>query len=186
LLATLLFVPWPHFGCIYELSPVSTRACREADEDPIVGPIAIALDRPPDRAHRSIAAAHRTTDGRVHIEVGPYETDSCSPAAVVKPLLGEAEIEAVISNASDLAITCGGLVDAVHAEAISQSGQQVLGDAVASAVKRDLPGGFARDRTAGGSIAPASRGDVGPLGATRAQQTGEIPAAACGPAHDET
>lgn len=49
---------------------------------------------------------------------------------------------------------CGGFLDDALAGELSHTGQQVLNDAVASATKRDLPGGgFAWDRQPGGSIA---------------------------------
>jgi len=145
----------------------------------LVGPIAIAVDRSPDRQQWAIAAAQRTTDGRIHLEIGPYDPawsntdlveklvhivtewdpialaiDQRSAAAVLKPLLIEAEIEPHMTNASELALACGGFLDDSLAGRLSHSDQQILNDAVASAVKRDLPGGgFAWTKTAGGSIA---------------------------------
>jgi hypothetical protein len=149
-----------------------------ADPEPeLVGPITVAVDRTPDRKQWSIAAAQRTTDGRVHIEVGPYEgawsntdvvtkleqivcewdpitltVDQRSAAAVIQPLLAEVNIEGTYTNATDLALACGGFLDAVTASAVSHSNQPALNDAVASAVKRELPAGFAWNRSAGGPV----------------------------------
>jgi hypothetical protein len=146
----------------------------------LVGPIAIAVDRSPDRKHWAIAAAQRTSDNRIHIELGPYEgtwsntdlvekildivtewdpvaltIDQKSPAAVLKPMLiTEAAIEPVMTNASELALACGGFVDAALAGQVSHCDQQLLNDSVASAIKRDLPGGgFAWDKPPGASVA---------------------------------
>jgi hypothetical protein len=144
----------------------------------LVGPIALAVDRSPDRQVWAIAAAQRTTDGRIHIEIGPYDPasnadlvdklvhivtewdpialaiDQRSAAAVLTPYLIEAEIEPHVTNASELAQSCGGFLDDAMAGRLSHSDQEILNDAVVAAVKRDLPGGgFAWAKTAGSSIA---------------------------------
>jgi hypothetical protein len=81
--------------------------------------------------------------------------DQRSSAAVLSPLLTEAEVEPVMTNASDLTLACGGFLDAVNAQQISHSDQPALNEAVASAAKREPHGGgFAWDRTSGHSIAP--------------------------------
>lgn len=80
--------------------------------------------------------------------------DQRSAAAPIRPLLEQAGIEPTLTNASQLAVSCGGFLDDALAGQLSHTGQQVLNDAVASAVKRDLPGGgFAWDETPGASIA---------------------------------
>jgi hypothetical protein len=166
-----------------DVEPVIPEGIWQAMINPsprLLGPIAIAVDRSPDRKHWAIAAAQRTDDDRIHIELGPYEgtwsnsdlvekildivtewdpvaltIDQKSPAAVLKPLLiMEAGVEPVMTNASELALACGGFVDAALAGQISHCDQQLLNDSVASAIKRDLPGGgFAWDKPPGASVA---------------------------------
>jgi hypothetical protein len=146
----------------------------------LVGPVAIAVDRSPDRKQWAIAAAQRTTDGRIHLEIGPYDADSWSntdlveklvhivtewdpialaidqrsAGAVLKPHLIGAEIEPHITNASELALACGGFLDDALAGRLSHSDQETLNEAVVAAVKRDMQGGgFAWAKTPGSSIA---------------------------------
>lgn len=139
----------------------------------LTGPIAVAVDRSQDRKTWAIAAAQRTTDGRVHVEIGPYENawqadvleklidivcewdpvsitiDSRSAAAVIRPSLEAVGIEPAMSNTVDMQLACGSFLDAVESGGISHSSQQVLADAVVSAVKRPLGQGFAWDSAPG-------------------------------------
>lgn len=141
----------------------------------LVGPVAIAVDRSPDRKQWAIAAAQRTAQGCVHIEIGPYDgpwsttelveklldivtewdpvalvIDQKSPAAVLKPYLVEAGVEPIMSNASELALACAGFLDATLAGHVSHCDQGVLNDAISAATKRDMPaGGFAWNKTHG-------------------------------------
>ena len=154
----------------------------EALADPapeLVGPIALAVDRSPDRKQWAIAAAQRTTNGRVHVEIGPYQgdwtntqvvaklvdvvsewdpavlaIDARSSAAVVTSTLAEAGIEAEVTSAAQLALACGGFLDDYEQGRLSHSDQAVLNASAVSAVKRDLPSGFAwnRDKRTGGSV----------------------------------
>ena len=152
-----------------------TWAALAADTPPeLVGPIAIAVDRSQDRKTWAIASAQRTVEGRIHIEVGPYEhfstsadvveklieiacdwdvielaIDTRSAAAVIRPILEEAEIPPHMTNTTELTLACGAFLDAVTAGQISHSNQQALNDGAVSAVKRDLAGGFAWDRAPG-------------------------------------
>ncbi len=146
----------------------------------LVGPIAIAVDRSPDRKTWAIAAAQRTADGRIHLEVGPYEDwsntmdvvekiqdlviawnpdviciDQRSAAAPIRPLLEAAEISPHMSNTPELALACGGFLDDAMSGRLSHSDQTALNEAVIAAVKRDLPngGGFAWTKTSSSSIA---------------------------------
>jgi hypothetical protein len=81
--------------------------------------------------------------------------DQRSAAGPIRPLLEQANIEATLTNASQLAVACGRILDDALAAQLSHTGQQVLSDAIASATKQDLAGGgFAWDRQAGGSITP--------------------------------
>jgi hypothetical protein len=141
----------------------------------LVGPISLAVDRSPDRKKWAIVAAQRRADdGRIHIEVGPYEDswsnadvvemlteivvawdpiqivcDQRSAAAVLQPLLEAAEIAPTMTNSTELVRACGSFVDAIEAGQISHANQEALNEGVVSAVKRDLGGGFAWDRAPG-------------------------------------
>lgn len=140
-------------------------------------PQVVAVDRDPVTKLWAIAGATRTIDGHAHIEIGYNQAasatevveklvdivseadpvalviESRSPAAVLKPYLIEAGIEPVMTNTSELALACEGIVEAVEAAQLTHSDQAVLNDAVISASKRDLPGDrFAWDRKPGGQI----------------------------------
>jgi hypothetical protein len=155
----------------------AAMAC--GDEPPeLTGAVAMALDRSPDRSTWALAAARRTVDGRVHVEIGYNQAatntealeyvlkalaaldpvsltiDARSPAAAIAPYLVSAGVEPTTTNTADLAAACGGFLDEATQGRLSHTGQQVLADAVASAAKRDLPaGGFAWSRQAGGQLA---------------------------------
>lgn len=142
-------------------------------------PQALGVDRDPRTKVWCVGGATRTTDGAAHLEIGFCENtvsvtemveylldvvasadpaalviDQRSPAAVLRPYLVAAGVEPVMTNASELAVACEGMLEAVLAEQITHSGQPLLTDSVLSAVKRELPGGrFAWDKSAGGSIA---------------------------------
>jgi hypothetical protein len=146
-----------------------TWADLKADTPPeLTGPIAIAVDRSNDRKTWAIASARRTVEGRVHVEIAPYEDlstnadvveklidivcdwdpieiaiDQRSAAAVIAPALEAVDIQPRMTNTTELVLACGSWLDAVEAGIISHSDQQALNDAVVSAVKRDLAGGFA-------------------------------------------
>jgi hypothetical protein len=140
----------------------------------LVGPIAVAVDRSVDRKTWSICAAQRTVEGKIHLEIGPYQhlssiadvvdkltdivcdwdpisitCDARSSAAVIRPELEAVEIEPVMSNTTEMVLACGALLDSVEAGGISHSNQQTLNDAAVSATKRDLAGGFAWDKAPG-------------------------------------
>jgi hypothetical protein len=141
----------------------------KADTPPeLVGPIAIAVDRSPDRKTWAICSAQRRADdGRIHLEIGPYQDlwpadvvdklldivmawdpisiciDARSAANVLEPALVAAECPPTMTTTGEMVRACGSFLDAVEAGTISHANQQVLNDAVVSAVKRDLGGGFA-------------------------------------------
>jgi hypothetical protein len=150
-----------------------------AEIPPLVGSCALALDRTPDGKLWTLAAAWRTADA-IHIEIGFHqqasnhevlakvltciaELDPCalvidakSSAASLRPYLAENGVEATISNRSEFILACGGLVDDIEAARITHSSQAVLGAAVASGGKRELPaGGWCWDkRSQEGTISP--------------------------------
>ncbi len=142
-----------------------------------VYPKAVAVDRDPVSKKWAVAGATHTNAGLAHIEIGYSQLakatevveylvsvvteadpavlviDSRSPAAVLKPYLIEAGIEPVMTNTSELALACEGLVEAVESGRATHSDQVVLNESVTSATKRPLPGDrFAWDRKPGGSI----------------------------------
>jgi len=140
-------------------------------------PRVIGIDRAPVSRVWAIAGAQYTSTGDVHVEIGLSQTgspteiveklldivseadpaalviDARSPAAVLKPLLIEAGIEPVMTNQPELAVACEGTLEAILAAQITHSGQEILTDSVAAAVKKELPGGrFVWASAGGGSI----------------------------------
>lgn len=114
----------------------------------------------------AITGAQRTTDGRIHIEVGHAGDDPAdvlvnklvaaaaawNPAAVlvssgaaaeVVPKLELAGLEPIVPNRTEEAQACGGFLSDALAGQLSHSGQEGLRVAVDNAVKRTLAtGGF--------------------------------------------
>jgi hypothetical protein len=140
-------------------------------------PRVIGIDRAPVSKVWAICGAQYTNDGRAHLEIGLSQAgslseiteklidivtvadpaalviDSRSTAAVLIPLLIEAGIEPVTTNQPELAIACEGLLEAAISRQISHSGQRILTDSAAAAVKKELPGGrFTWDSGGGGTI----------------------------------
>ncbi|HSA41313.1 MAG TPA: terminase, partial [Mycobacterium sp.] len=129
----------------------------------VSGPRVVVLTREKTWA---ITAAQRTTDGRIHIEVGWADdvpaaavvrrlvdvVAAWNPAAVVVgrgasaqvlPELEAAGIEAVTPNRSEEAQACGGFLSDATSGALSHSGQPGLAEAMARAYRHELPsGGF--------------------------------------------
>ena len=111
----------------------------------------------------AIAAARRTVDERIHVEVGylpiapnpeivallarvddaiepcAIATDSRSPAAVIEPLMKTAGIELIKSTTNQAALMCAGFVDDVEDGLICHTGQPSLRHALEHAMKRELP-----------------------------------------------
>lgn len=129
----------------------------------LTGPRVVVLTR---EAKWAIVAAQRTTEGRVHIEVG-YSADAPAdvvatklsevitawdPAAVVVgrgaaseviPELEAAGFEATVPTRAEEAQASGGFLSDALSGLLSHSGQGGMGTAVANAVKRDIaPSGF--------------------------------------------
>lgn len=156
---------WPALGSAESEIPLdfwSEMACSEPD---FVGPRTVAVHRSRDRRCWAVAAAQRTSDNRVHVEIGPVREgshtdvaeylidkvgqwnpvslviDRRSSAMVLEPLLLDAGIEPTVTNSTDLALACGGFLDDALSGLLSHSNQTVFNEAAANAVKRDLPGG---------------------------------------------
>lgn len=140
--------------------------------------IALAIDMSPDRNWVSIAAAARTSDGKVHVEVGYHSApgpglvrillslidrwdpcalviDKASPAYSLHPDLVAAGIEPEVTTAGQMVQACGGFYDdAVNAN-LCHTGDPLLADALKGATKRDLPGGgWAWNRKGNMTISP--------------------------------
>lgn len=132
----------------------------------LTGPRVLVVTR---EATWAITAAQRTTDGRIHLEVGYADDISAdevvrklaeaytawNPAALivargaadeVRPQLEGAGMDVTVPNRTEEAQACGGFLSDALAGLLSHGGQQGLADAVANAAKRDLPptsgGGF--------------------------------------------
>lgn len=150
------------------------------DTPDLTGPIALGLDRSVDHKWWVISAAQRTRDGRIHVEVGYFQsgshteivdllvdlialwdpcvlvTDARSSAAVIEPQLLEEEIELVKTTAQQMVTACGGFYDdTVETPIMSHTNQPALTDAVEGAAQRTLPkGDWAWDTQADAVIAP--------------------------------
>lgn len=145
----------------------------------LIGPIGLGMDRSLDRQWWSIAAAQRTADGRIHVEVGYFRsgsnaevvdflldvitawdpcalvTDGKSPAAVLEPLLLDAEVELIKTTANQMVTACGGFYDDSVSAVLSHTEQPVMTNALENAVKRTLPrGDWAWNTQADAVIAP--------------------------------
>ena len=161
---------WPAVGDVESQIPADDWSAMVCSEPVLVGPRTIAVHRSKDRRCWAVAAAQRTADNRVHVEIGPVRDgshtdvaeflvdkvgewnpvalviDRRSAAMVLEPLLLDAGIEPTVTNSTDLSWACGGFLDDALSGLLSHSGQQVLGEAVGAARKRELPGGgFAWD-----------------------------------------
>lgn len=168
---------WPHLGDVESQIPLDAWSAMASTDPILVGPRTIAVHRSRNRQRWAIAAAQRTADNRVHIELGPVQEgshteiaeylvdkvgdwnpialviDRKSAAMVLEPLLLDAGIETTVTNSVDLALACGGFLDDTLAGLLSHSDQPALAEATGAAVKRDLPGGgFAWDEGADGTI----------------------------------
>ncbi|MDL9938693.1 terminase large subunit [Gordonia sp. ABSL1-1] len=150
----------------------------------LTGPIALGLDRSVDGKTWALAAAQRTADGRVHIEIGFHQAaslravaayiravvsawdpavlviDRKSSAMSVVPLLAEEGIEPEVTGTPQMAMACQGFLDDAADARLSHAGQQIFTDAVAAAAKRTMPqGDFVWDRTEG-SVAALLAGTI--------------------------
>lgn len=150
------------------------------DHNPkLTGTIALALDLTPDRQWWTIAAAQRTTNGKIHVEVGYHQAgahkaiaaylkllvqlwDPCalvidrkSPAMVIVPFLAAMNIEPETTTAPQMVQAAGGFYDDAMGELLTHTDQRILTEAVAGATKRELPGGdWAWDRTGDALVSP--------------------------------
>ena len=135
----------------------------------IVGPMAFAIDVPPDRTAAAIAVSGLRADGLRHLEVIDYRRgtgwvaerilelrdkwkptsialDSSSPAGALIAGLQSAGIELTLTGARDMAAACGGLFDDAAESKLRHLGQDILDDALRGAKKRPLGDAWAFDR----------------------------------------
>lgn len=168
---------WPSMSDALSEIPGDAWSEMACSEPLLTGVRTIAVHRSRDRRRWAVAAAQRTSDNRVHVELGPVHEgshtdvaeylvdkvgqwnpvslviDRKSSAMVLEPLLLDAGIEPTITNSSDLSLACGGFLDDVLSGLVSHSNQPALTEAVAGATKRDLPGGgFAWNEGADGVV----------------------------------
>ncbi|MFC7450540.1 hypothetical protein [Rhodococcus daqingensis] len=159
---------WPVIKTKVELYSVIKQDHWEGTTDTapqLIGPIGIGIDRTMDRKWWIVAAAQRTTAGRIHVEIGYYRSasqsefldytvdlvtlwDPCalainkkSPANVLEAPLIDALIEPAMTSAPQMVTACGDFLDATVDGSLSHTGQPILTEAVAGAVKRTLPAG---------------------------------------------
>lgn len=169
---------WPSLGDAESEIGADVWSHMRCDKPELVGVRTLAIHRSKDRRRWALAAAQRTSDNRVHVEVGPLREgshtdvaeylvdkvtawnpmalviDRRSSAMVLEPLLLDAGIEPTVTNSAELSLACGGFLDDALAGMLSHSGQGVLDDAVGGAVKRELPGGgFCWDEGVDGVVA---------------------------------
>lgn len=150
----------------------------------LVGRPAIGLHCDPDTGIWAIVGAQRTDLGHSHLEyrpplgkLGPATSHEViraivdlvtaldpvavaikrrSDAAAIEDDLIKAGIEPEMVDGGRWSQWCGGFLNAALDSRLSHSGQSVLGDAAAAAVRKDMPaGGFAWDEDAASVSAPA-------------------------------
>lgn len=133
-----------------------------ADEDSqIDGPLALAVDVPPDRSYTAIATAGRTAPGRLHVEVIEHRRgtswvvervkelvekwrpvavviDAAGPAGTLIAALEKAKIEILKPTAREAGLACGEFFDAVDTADVVHLDQPMLNAALAGAEKRHL------------------------------------------------
>ncbi|ORL01556.1 hypothetical protein [Prescottella equi] len=144
-----------------------------------VGPISLAVDATPNAEWWTVAAAQRTSNGRIHLEVGFHKQvpradvveylvslvrrwkpcalviDRKSPAMILVPELLAAKIEPETTTAPQMVTACTGFYnDATHGD-LSHVGDEVLAAAIAGATQRNVTGGgWAWNRTTNAVISP--------------------------------
>lgn len=144
----------------------------------LVGPVALAVDRSANGRHWAIAAAQRTTDGRIHLEVewqqGSHDDivtyllravkawdpvaiaiDRKSGAAVLEAHLVRGGVEPEMTGAPQMAVACQGFYDDAVGQLLSHVDDHILNDALSAAQKRVMPqGDWAWDRSGDAAISP--------------------------------
>lgn len=156
---------WPQMGEEFTEIPADRWQALRNPGPEFAGPPVLVLYRAPNGGPWSITGGQRTTDGRLHVEVGYAGEDipdvvvdkfieavtAWGPAAVivgrggaaeVTPKLEAAGFEVHIPNQTEEAQACGGFLNDTFASdtpVLSHSDQHGLNRAVSQAVKRELP-----------------------------------------------
>jgi hypothetical protein len=131
----------------------------------LVGDICIAVERTRDSQWWAVAAGQRTSDGRVHVEVGYWRRANIgqvaaallelielwNPAAIVVdakskamplvPYMTNQDIDITVVTTPKLATYTRGFIDGIESGDITHFGQKILEDAVDTATTRELPRG---------------------------------------------
>jgi hypothetical protein len=158
---------WPELGDARSEIPAETWRDMGTSEPELVGRTVIGVCRAPEGGPWAIAAAQRTADGRIHLEVGYTGTESADdvldmvvetvaawdPAALVlgsaavdiMPELEVAGVEAVKPTRGEEAQACGGFLNDALAVAkppiLSHGNQTTLNNAAKRAIKHPIAGG---------------------------------------------
>lgn len=158
---------WPELGDARSEIPAEIWRNMGTSEPELVGPRVIGVCRAPDGGPWAIAGAQRTTDGRIHLEVGYTGSESADdvldmvvetvaawdPAALllggaavdIMPELEVAGIEAFKPTRGEEAQACGGFLNDVLAVAkpplLSHGNHPSLNNAAKRAIKHPIAGG---------------------------------------------
>lgn len=158
---------WPELGDARSEIPAEIWKNMGTPEPELVGKQIVGVCRAPEGGPWAIAAAQRTADGRIHLEVGYTGTDSADdvldmtvdtvaawdPAALIvggaavdiMPELEVAGIEAIKPTRGEEAQACGGLLNDVLAVStppiLSHGNQPTLNNAAKRAIKHPIAGG---------------------------------------------
>lgn len=163
---------WPALGEARSEIPKDRWLTLKDLSPSLSGKNVVTLYRAPEGGPWAIAAAWRTSEGKVHLEVGYAGSDpedvvldrfvqvaaewGCvativgrGPADEASPKLSTAGLDPIVPSITEEAQACGGLLNEVLAlePSLSHGSRADLNTAVASAVKKTLPsGGFVWER----------------------------------------
>lgn len=165
-----------------ELLPVDRMRAHVVEKVEIKpdSPVCLALDMSPDRRWLTVAAATKVGSHGIHVEVGRHEAptpiltryiislihrwnpvalviDGKSNAMATAVDLKAVGLEPQVTTAAELAQATGGFADdVVYAESdiLSFYDDPLIMEANASAMKRDIPGGWALNRGGSADISP--------------------------------
>jgi len=157
---------WGGTGLRKAIDPDVWAALLDAASRPR-GPVALAVDVPPEGRRASIARAGERADGRVHVEVdtrpgttwavdrlaelskkrnAPVVLDGGSRAVSLVPLLVAKGVTPVVYGTRDVVSACGGFMDKVDEDKLRHAGQVELNTAVDAARRRKVGDAWAWHR----------------------------------------
>lgn len=162
---------WPDRHVVDPVIPEAVWRALADTEQPLSGPLVMAVDANPERSAAAIAVAGRRPDGLGQIELVPNDRagtswvvprvlelnakhrpaawilDPASAAGAWLPALQEAGIELVLVSGRELAQACGAFYeDAVERQAFRHRDDPRLNGALAGARRRKLSDAWAWDR----------------------------------------